>query len=339
MSNNTLAVWQKVANPIAEAKSMAKAVASVVAGTSPEQGEAIALVCMCEGIHPLDFARRYHWIPGKGASMRSDAMLGEFELNEGGSYRRIEKSPKRAAIWFRTKQGDEYELELTRRQLLLSRWPWASNEKNKNVLGWRAANIEVAKMFAEGKSEDEVFAAMLPHFKDNWGTELDWQNMLFARLVSDSLRSICAKLVAGVYTPEEMYDADNTVEAVSFTPPTTRPTAADVMASNASKVVAAEVTAAEPIPVGSDAEIVVEIAPEGVATEQLPFTPDNTNGHATRSQLDKLLELRQQMQLSDTDWNNALANRKVNAAHSLTKEQAAELIGKMESRIRAAAKN
>ncbi len=341
---NALAIYQKVSDPIAKSKEMARSVASVVPNTTESQGEAIALVCMCEGIHAIDFARRYHWIPGKGPSMRADAMLGEFEMNEGGKYRRIEKSPTRAAIYFKTKDGDEYTLELTRRQMLLSRWPWASNDKDKKMLGWRAANARVVELLAEGKTEDQVFYELQPHFKDNWGTEADWQNMLYARLASDSLRSICAKLVAGVYTPEEMGDLEVLSTSVSTNAPAP-PTAAEVLRSPVTQ-------STQP------ADAVVNIDAAGVQVQQTqqveeaPFedaeftakpteatNAANSGNGVTRAQLDKLISLREQMQLPDTDWNAALAKRNVQAAHSLTKDQAAELIDKMEARIKAAAGN
>src|SRR5574343_201221 len=102
MSSNALALY-------------AKAVASVIPNTSEAQGEAIALTCMVDGIHPIDFARRYHWIPGKGPSMRSDAMTAEFKLNHGGDYECLEKTARRAAIKFTTAAGKAYTFELTRR--------------------------------------------------------------------------------------------------------------------------------------------------------------------------------------------------------------------------------
>jgi hypothetical protein len=362
-NSNALAIYSKIENPIAASKEMALSVASMIGGTSAAQGEAIALVCMCDGIHPLDFSRRYHWIPGKGPSMRADAMLGEFELNNGGSYVLLVNTPAEAAMEFTRADGKIFTQRLTCRQCLLSRWPWAK-EKANGPMGWEKANAEVYRLINEGQTDEQIFYAMMPHYKDNWGTEFDWQNMLLARLISMSMRGICAKLVAGVYTPEEMDDVD-AVEAVSFTPPKPTPTAAEVMARQKfnqaapGTIIGASIKTNESSPIvqnGQPADVVIDVTPTSVkvenATPEPPFDAKfpqtatyidgNTplgNGHATRSQLDRLLSLRSEMNLSDTDWNAALAKRKVNAAHSLTSEQAAELIGKMEGVVRAAAKN
>lgn len=331
MSNNALAVYQKIADPVAAVKLMAKSVASMIPGTSIDQGEGIAWVCLIEGIHPLDFNRRYHWMPGKGATMRADAMQGEFEMNFGGRFEVIESTHEVASANVTPKDGKLQQLTLSRRNCFLSRWPWAKAEKN-GAMGWQKANQEVYRMIADGKSDDEIFIAMQPHFKDNWGTEFDWKNMLWARLVSSAIRIVCSQVNAGIYTPEEMEDVDeNIIDAVSFTATKARATAAEVMES-----------VANPIPTGQPAEVVVDVTPSSVKVADVaPFEdlPQDVgvDGSATRAQLERLLQLRSQMNLSDIDWNAALANRNVKAAHSLTKEQAAELIDKMEARIKAAA--
>jgi hypothetical protein len=342
MTTNALAIYDKITDPIAASKSLAVAVASVVGGTNIDQGQAIALVCICEGIHPIDFSRRYHWIPGKGASMRADAMLAEFAMNHGGTYERIEKSTTRAAINF-TKDGKIYNCELNRRGLFLSRWPWAKEDKSAGTLGWFKANAEVYRLIAEGKTDDEIFRIMQPHFKDNYGTELDWQNMLWVRLVSDSIRSICSEINAGIYTPEEMQDVDNDtlVVAEQRAKP---PTAAELLGranvspptnGNGSAILAVALksngvtTRAEPTPV---IEEVVDDGPTFVPDESQIEQATAGPQLATSAQLDRLQSLRGEINLSNDEWNAALAKRNVHAARSLTSAQAQELIDKMTAR-------
>lgn len=345
MTATALAVYDKISDPIAASRSLAKAVASVVGGTSVDQGEAIALVCICEGIHPIDFNRRYHWIPGKGASMRSDAMLAEFAMNYGGTYERIEKSPRRAALNFTTKAGKVFVCELNRRGLFLSRWPWAKEDKSAGTIGWKKANAEVYRLIGDGKSDDEIFAIMQPQFKDNYGTELDWQNMLWVRLVSDSIRSICSEINAGIYTPEEIQDIDvgESSSAVNGSANGKhRPTAAELMASQVveagaeTRIVDAVVSTnghtTEPYTEESNGEVNgdgYEFVPEESQAEPTPLPQSNG---VTRGQLDRLQLLRGDIQLSADEWAAALAKRNVKAAHSLTQQQAQELIDKMEAR-------
>lgn len=346
MTNNALTLYSKTTDPFAAAKSIARAVASVVPQTSEAQGEAIALVCMCEGIHPIDFVRRYHWIPGKGASMRYDAMSAEFEMNFGGKLELLEKSPKRAAAKFTKADGKVYEFELTRRDLLLSRWPWAKADKSAGTLGWQKCTAEVRRMLGEGKGVDEVFSAMIPQFKDNYGTELDWRTMLWSRMVSDAIRSIESRINAGVYTPEEMADVvDGEVIAVSREP---AETAADLLRkasqiANGSAATQASAAAANddaPFDDANDAELAAASDPptdDEVVDAEFTVTADEaTNepatGTVTRSQLDKLQQLRVDVGLSNEDWEAGLTRRGVKAAHSLTREQAQEMIDRLESR-------
>lgn len=360
MTSNALTVYQKVDNPIAFCDSMAKPIAATV-GCNPDQGTAIALTCLCEGLTPLEFVRRYHWIPGKGPSMRADSMLSEFRLNKGGKYKVVEKSSRRAAIEFTDVDGNFYACDLTLRRALLSRWPWAKIDKAAKTIGWLAANIKVGELYAANVGEDEIFRTMQPHFKDNWGTEFDWANMLLARLISESLRYIQPELVAGVYTPEEMEDVEieGTVIATNKTAKT--PTAAELMATangngnghangngssngngHAAPVnrVADIQPTAEPAPFDTSsipmAANVGEVF-DDANVQDAEFVPSESQvppeeeGGATRGQLLRLTALRSETNMPLENWEEALAARGVKTARGLSVQQAQDLIDKIEA--------
>lgn len=188
MSSNALTTYQKVNDPIAFSDSHAEACASLM-NCNKHQGKAVALTCLCEGLTPIEFARRYHLVQGKPA-MRADAMLAEFRMNHNGDYDIIERSPTRAAIKL-TRDGKTFEAEFTWEEAKQSRWPWND---------WKDPSKGL---------------------KDNWGTPTDQRNMLWARLVSDSFRVFCPELVAGVYTPEELGDViEGEIVNVQSTPMT-----------------------------------------------------------------------------------------------------------------------
>ena len=197
VASNAMTVYGNVTNPIDFCEKMGNAYASLLNCTA-EQGKAIALTCMCEGLTPIGFQKRYHIIQGKPA-MRADAMLAEFRMNYGGDYEfnpKTDRTPNRAAIKLIDFKGREYEFEYTIQDAEDSRWPWKD-----------------AKDHSKG-------------LKDNWSTPSDKKNMLWARLISDSLRAVCPELVAGVYTPEEVGDV---IEG-ELLPPKTQKTAEEIIA-------------------------------------------------------------------------------------------------------------
>lgn len=223
--STALTIYDKVENPISFMKELAKAAASL-AGVNDTQGEVIAWVCLLEQMHPVDFVKKYHIIQGK-PSMRADAMLVEFRRNHGGNYKLVTNTPDCCEIAFTDKAGEVYTRSLTKRDVLLSRWPWQSERDNKDA-GWRKCTIRVLELFAAGQSVDQVWLTMQPLFKDNYGTPLDWQDMLFNRLVSSSMKKICPEVAAGIYTPEEVQDVLDNQPAVRVSD--NRPTAAALMA-------------------------------------------------------------------------------------------------------------
>ncbi len=137
--------------------------------TQQGQGMVIAMTCQMQGITPLEFCETYHIINGK-PSMRSDAMLARL-LELGGSYEIIARDADRAAIKASFKGAS-----------------------GTFTLSWAEAQLEP---FAKGK-DGKV--------KDNYSTPRRRMQMLWARVVSDAVRTVCPLVNRGSYTPEEVED-------------------------------------------------------------------------------------------------------------------------------------
>ena len=131
-------------------------------------GFVVVATCQQQGISLMEFNRTYHIVQGK-PTMRADAMLAEFR-KRGGKVTITENSTERAAAVFAF-EGEKYDWEYT---------------------------IEDAKRTGDaldGKGS----------IKDMWRKRPE--DMLWARLVSRSIRKLAPEIVSGIYTPEEMQDA------------------------------------------------------------------------------------------------------------------------------------
>ena len=179
--NTTLAVYQKITDPIQAAAVMGHDMArsGMFGFTSDAQGAVCAMTCICEGITPIEFKRTYHVFPDGKISMRSDAMLAGFRTKAKGTHRIISRTTEKAAIEL-TLDGHKTEFSFT----------------------WAEAQDEPFVRAKDGKA-----------FKTNWNTPRIRMQMLWARVVSDAVRAVAPEIVAGVYTPEEVQDFDNKAPA------------------------------------------------------------------------------------------------------------------------------
>ncbi len=135
------------------------------------QGMVLAMTCMSEGISPIRFGQTYHIIDGR-VTMRADAMLAKF-IERGGRFNIRERTTTRAAALF-VLDGNELDAEYTMEDA-------------------RASGICLGK---DGKS-----------LKQNWARFP--KQMLWARLISDSVRTLAPGVNMGTYTPEEVQDFDS----------------------------------------------------------------------------------------------------------------------------------
>lgn len=288
ISNTGLQIRDGV-DPIEFCSKFAAAAARMCGAKTEIDGQGINLVCLMEGINYIEFGRRYHMIQGR-PSMRSDAMLAEFRTNHGGDFEIIERSAERAAIKFIDKKGRSYPMEFTWAEAQASRWPWNDWQDHDKGL------------------------------KDSWATPTDRKSMLFARLVSDSLRSICPELVAGIYTPEEMQDA-LAIDAPAR-PATTYQVTHVVGDYQVTKTTPAEVDAE---PTTTTGEMV------SVDGEIIEPTPTVESMLITNRQSQRIVDLVAKVAMPQDKYDGMLAKRGVKSLEQLTKEQADEIIERLEA--------
>lgn len=287
--NQTLVVYDKITDPVVYAKEMERACESFM-GAPVGQGRAIALHALCMGLTIPQMAQRYHWIDGR-ATMRADAMLSEFRMNHGGEYKKIHRTEEIAEIEFRTSDGTIYQERFT----------------------WEEAKQE-AFVWIKGKGPGDDPTPQ--NLKANWSTPRARKQMLWARLVSDSLRWICPEMVAGIYTPEEMGDLS--------------PERAD---SGPRAVVIDTKPAAEAGPSGSEPEAVD--APFDVVEESPEESPPDPDapGSIRSSQADQIAILFEDLGFSPDKREEILRKRQAKAVRNLSADQAAEIIERLKQAI------
>lgn len=130
------------------------------------QGVVLAMTCHMEGITPIQFNRIYHMIDGK-PSMRADAMLAEFN-KRGGKHEVLRRDAEEAAV--------------------------------------KLNGVAFSLKWDEAKKEPFVFQKDGKTLKTNWASPRARMQMLWARVVSDGVRTVMPEVAAGIYTPEETED-------------------------------------------------------------------------------------------------------------------------------------
>lgn len=164
-------IYDRMTDPAAAMVTIGTAIAKsrFFGADNVDQGIVLALECMKRGLSPLMLQERYHIIEGK-LSMRADAMLAEFNRS-GGKHRIVSRTEERAEI----------ELEF-------------NGQKYSESFTWEEAKGEP---FVYGKEQK---------IKKNWATPRARKQMLWARVVSDSIRALMPGVNSGRYTPEECED-------------------------------------------------------------------------------------------------------------------------------------
>lgn len=171
-----LTVYRNVADPLTFVSQLGTELAKsgMFGCESESQGRVLALACMAENRSPIEVMRKYHII-GNRLSMRADAMLADFRQIYGGKHKVL------------TRTAHEASIELTLGdQVLVETLTWDDAQKEKWPYG------------KGGK------------VKDNWATPRGRRQMLWARVVSEGVRTLCPEISAGSYTPEEVTDLADT---------------------------------------------------------------------------------------------------------------------------------
>lgn len=163
--------YQGVVNPLEFVDRLGDAIAKsgMFGCKNVESGKVLAMTCFSERKSPTEIARRYHIIEGR-LSMKAGAMLADFRVR-GGRHRIVERTPERASI------------ELT-----------IDGQSQQFTFTWEEAQQEPFIRDKDGK------------VKKNYATPRTRMQMLWARVVSDSVEAMAPEIAYGVYTPEEISD-------------------------------------------------------------------------------------------------------------------------------------
>lgn len=225
-----LAVYQRMADPLAAVNQLGKAIAlsGMFGCASVDQGIVFALECLTTGIPPLTMCKRYHVIGGR-LSMRADFMLAEFH-RRGGKSKWIARTADVAHIRLAVPGGESEEFRLTWEEAQKEAFPY----EGKGVL----------KLLASGGK---------PELKAQWATPRGRMQMMAARVVSDGIRAIMPEVNEGRYTPEEFDAEDWETNGTAGGGSATTVQATTVQTTTAVEPVAVAASVVEPV---QDAEIV-----------------------------------------------------------------------------------
>lgn len=249
-----------------------------------EQGRILALECLAKGVPPLSLAEGYHLIYGKLA-MKASKMLSNFE-ERGGKCRVIQRTADIVSAQFTIGSND-----------VTASFTWEEALQEPFVYEGREPQILA-----------ELAAGRRPALKAKYQTPRSRMQMLWARLVSDTIGAICASAKHGAYTPEEVADFDEYQTAapaavVSTAPPAAAPVAAASLDENVEDV---SFEPAEAFP---------------------PVTPESE--HVSKTE--QIRELYHLLSIPFEKQQDILAKRGVSSLMNLTPDQADELISKLTS--------
>lgn len=149
---------------------------------SADQGVVIAVDCFLSGMSPLEYAKRNKIVNGRPFK-QYDSMLAEFH-ERGGKSKIVSKTQDLASI--------ELEYQGHKQTFSLS---WA--DAQKETFPYNGKEGELVAMLAAGQT---------PPLKPKYATPRSRSIMLFARVVSDAIRTMCPEVNYGVYTTEEIDD-------------------------------------------------------------------------------------------------------------------------------------
>ena len=193
MSNNLNQViaYDNVTDVVGYVRSFGESIAKsqMFGCQSPAQGEVIAMECMARKLPPLTIAQRYHLISGK-LSMKAETMLADF-LAKGGKHQVKKRTPEEVSIVFtEPNDGQKHNCSIT----------WKDAEKEPFV--YKGKEDEILDALDKGQTDKLVLKA-------KYRSPRSRMQMLWARLISDSIRFIDPTITSGTYTPEEIEDFED----------------------------------------------------------------------------------------------------------------------------------
>lgn len=159
-------------------------------------------MCQQKRISWMDFMQNFHMIKGR-VSKKSDAMLADLH-RIGGTHKVLSRTPEKAECLFKCGES-EYISTIT----------------------WEEC-LDEPFVYCGGKEDDIVTAIFNDHkwpngkpleMKAKYRTPRARKQMLWARCVSDGVRTVAPECCQGVYTPEEVSDFSEDFTRPVATPP------------------------------------------------------------------------------------------------------------------------
>lgn len=165
-----IALYEKLNNPIEAITKIGElfAKSGMFGCERVEQGQVIAMAALTEGKTPIQLLREYHIIEGR-LSDRADSMLAKFRA-AGGKHKILVRTAEKASVEL-IMDGTNYTSSLT--------WD---------------------------EVKEEPFVKSKDGLKKNWRTPRARMQSLWARVISDGVRTVAPEIVAGIFTPEEITD-------------------------------------------------------------------------------------------------------------------------------------
>jgi hypothetical protein len=265
-----------------------------------DQGVVIAVECFLSNMSPLEYAKRNKIVNGKPFK-QYDAMLAEFH-ERGGASKLVSKTPDLASI----------ELEY-------------DDKKQTFSLSWEDAQKETFPYNGkEGDLVAQIAAGQTPPLKPKYATPRSRAIMLFARVVSDGIRSMCPEVNFGVYTPEELEDLPGESNSTRTTP--------EVSPAKAPTEVKPPPT---PVDVPQPKTPLVDVPQPLAGTDEPPIDPASP---ITDKQVERIRELVKIINQAQSDFSKRLKDKLIAAgvpdgkATGLTYQEGAQLLERLEKK-------
>jgi hypothetical protein len=292
MAENGLTVYGSVPNATELISMMGSAIfkSGMLGCDNDSQGAVLAMTCFSKGSDPLSLAQRYNIIKGK-LSMKADAMLAEFR-SRGGRHKVVSRTAERAAIEL-TMDGHETLFEF--------RWDDARQEPFI-YNGKEAENVR----FIQADNQAELEKRLKPKY----ATARSRMQMLWARAVSDGVRTICPEVNLGTYTPEEIEDFDETP------------------ATSSAGAVNGEDKGRTAPPAASHAD-------DSDDVEDAEYVVNTDDGKATGQQIARITESFKTLGMSPQVQLACAKKRGAESIATLTAEQADDLLQALDAKIKA----
>lgn len=307
---NDLSIYERIPDPMAAVTQLGNVIArSGVANlTSIEQGHLLAWECLSTKTPILTLIKENHFIGGK-LSMKADCMLAKF-MERGGKVRQLQRTPDVCEIELTPAGGEPKAFKLTWLEAQGEPYPYDMNQFDKDkesklvkaIIAWQAGT---------GRQ---------PEFKTKYSTPRARMQMQWARLVSDSVRSVDPGVNYGRYTPEELDDIGDD-ETPPEKPVTQKKSARQVMEEAAAK------TEGEVV----DGSFTVIPDAKPAATTATPPTTGEPNEFATHSQVEQIRNLYGVLGIGPDQQAEILRNKGVSSLRSLTAKMADEMLGKLQA--------